>query len=173
MPLLPKVANTANNNAGLEDRTPLPAGDYLVHIVKTEFKETKAKNGHYLSVHMKVLDGDHKGRTLFSNLNLNNPNSVAVDIANKELNSICKACGKQGVEDSDELLQIPMIASVTVSEGDAQYLPQNRVNGYQSVEGGLEDAPTAAPVAVATPAQVVAAAAVAAPAASAKKLPWE
>lgn len=135
MPLLPNKANTEGNNETLEDRTPVPAGQYPMHIVKSEFKATKAKTGHYLALQFRILDGPYKGKALFTNLNLDNPNQVAVEIANKELNSICKAVGKEGVEDSDELHQIPLLGTVKVTEGDAQYPPQNEITGYEAIKG--------------------------------------
>lgn len=134
MPLLPQAANTADNNTAMDDRSPIPAGDYLMHIVKTEMKQTKAKTGHYLSCQFKVLEGDCKGRVVFTNLNLDNPNPVAVEIANKELNSICQACGLEGVEDSDELLNIPMKVTVKVTPGDAQWPPSNETSAYASAD---------------------------------------
>jgi hypothetical protein len=137
MPLLPKAANTEDNNETQEDRSPFPAGDYLMHIVKTEMKQTKAKTGHYLSIHFKILEGDYAGRMMFTNLNLDNPNPVAVDIANKELNSICQACGLEGVEDSDELLQIPMVVTAKVDPGDAQWPPSNAPTKYQNADAPI------------------------------------
>lgn len=141
MPLLPQRANTADNKEGLDDRSPIPAGDYLMHIVKGEMKETKAKTGHRLVLQFKVLEGDKKGRVVFVGLNLDNPNPIAVEIANKELNSICQACGKEGVEDSDELLQIPMMCTVTIKEGDANWAPSNEIKSYKSEgsTGGMVD----------------------------------
>ena len=134
MPLLPNRANTEENKDGMDDRSPIPAGDYPMHIVKTEFKPTKAKTGHYLACQLKVLDGEYKGRVVFLNLNLDNPNPVAVEIANKELNSICQACGQEGVEDSDELLNIPMMVSVKINPGDANWPPSNETTGYKSMD---------------------------------------
>lgn len=144
MPLLPKKANTPDNNQTLDDRTPVPAGDYVAAIVKTEFKQTKQKNGHYLSIQFKILEGEYKGRSLFTNLNLDNPNPVAVEIANKELNSICQACNLQGVEDSDQLLNIPILVSVKVTEPTPQYPAQNETTGYAPAEGAgaVQGAPT-------------------------------
>jgi len=135
MPLLPQKANTEGNNETLDDRTPIPAGKYAAHIIKSEFKPTKAKTGHYLALQFRVLEGEYKGKALFTNLNLDNPNQVAVEIANKELNTICKAVGKEGVEDSDELHQIPMMVTVKVTEGDASYPPNNEITGYEPYEG--------------------------------------
>ena len=139
MPLLPTPANTADNKEVLGDRTPIAAGDYIMHIVKTEMKPTNAKTGHYLSVQLKVLEGEKKGRVVFTNLNLDNPNPQAVEIANKELNSICQACGKEGVEDSDELLHIPMKVTVKVTPGDSKWPPSNETTAYASADEPMED----------------------------------
>ena len=130
MPLLPKAANTEGNKEGQDDRSVMAPGDYLMHIVKTEFKETKKKDGHYLACQLKVIEGENKGRVVFINLNLDNPNPVAVEIANKELNSICQACGLEGVEDSDELLNIPMSVKLKVKKGDAQWPDSNETVSY-------------------------------------------
>ena len=131
MALLPKAANTEGNNETQADRTALPAGDYLVHIVKSELKKTKAGTGSYLSIHMPVLEPEEfKGRFLFENLNLVNPNPIAVEIANKTMNSICVACGEEGVTDSDELHQIPFMVKVTVEEATAQWPESNNITAY-------------------------------------------
>jgi len=133
MALLPRSANTEDNNESSADRSALPAGDYLVHIVKSEMKQTKAKNGHYLSLHFQVIEPqDSAGKFVFTNLNLDNPNAIAVEIATKELNSICQACDKEGVEDSEELHQIPMVISVKVDPATAQWPEGNSITGYKN-----------------------------------------
>jgi hypothetical protein len=121
----------------MDDRTPIPAGDYNVHATKSEFKATKKKDGHQLLFTLKVLDGAHKGHTLFVGLNLNNPNPETVAIANKELNSMSQACGKVGVQDSDELHLIPFIAGVVVKPATAQYPEGNDVKSYKAIAGGM------------------------------------
>jgi hypothetical protein len=172
---LPQPANTPENNANLGDREPIPAGDYLAHIIKAVFKQTKKKTGHYLALDIRVLEGEHKGHALFSNLNLDNPNPVAVEIANKELNTICQALGKSNVIDSDELLQQPMIVTVIVKEGDANYPPSNEIVNYSAVPGpGQTAAPSEMPPT--EPAQTTEPATDATPPASepeTQKLPWE
>ena len=135
MPLLPQVANTEGNKAGQDDRSVLAPGKYLMHIVKTEMKAVKSpKTGHYLACQLKVLEGESKGRVVFVNLNLDNPNPVAVEIATKELNSICQACGLEGVEDSDELLQIPMTVELKIKKGDSQWPDSNETVSYTSAD---------------------------------------
>jgi len=182
MALLPKQANTEENSEGLGDRTALPAGSYLAHIVKSEMKQTKAKTGHYLSLHFTVLEGEKKGRMFFANLNLDNPNPIAVEIANKELNSICQACDLQGVEDSDELHQIPMLVTLKVDAATAQWPEGNSITAYadagefsdggdddggEAIEAELVEVEGEDPATVAEPDPEGAAAA------DAGKLPWE
>lgn len=137
MALLPKAANTEENKEGLGDRSALPAGEYLVHIIKSEMKETKESkatgkgNAYFLSLHMKVLEGERKGSLVFTNLNLKNPNPVAEEIANKELNSICQACGVQGVADSEEIHQVPFVVELKVDKATKQYPESNSVTAYK------------------------------------------
>jgi hypothetical protein len=156
MPLLPKKANCEGNNETLGDRSPLPAGSYIVAMKTSDYKETKSKNGHYLSVMFVVIEGPHKGRTLFTNLNLDNPNPVAVEIAYKELNSICEACGMAGVEDSAELYGIPLVVDVKVDKKEnSDFPPGNSITNYRKPEGEarrsvFQDATEEQPAATAT-----------------------
>ena len=130
MALLPNKANSETNNEKLDDRSPLPAGDYLCVIKKADFKQTKAKTGHYLNCQFVVAEGVKKGSSFFVNLNLDNPNPVAVDIANKELNSICDALDLTDVEDSDEILGQELGVTLKITPGDASYPPSNETTAY-------------------------------------------
>lgn len=134
MALLPRRYNTEDNNATMEDRSPLPNGDYVMVIDSSQIKATKAKTGHYLALTFKVLSpASHKGKVVFENLNLDNPNPIAVEIAEKTLNTICQACNKPGVEDSDELHGIPMLISIVEDDSNPQY-PGNKITAYNEVD---------------------------------------
>lgn len=142
MAKLPLQYNVEGNKEGLGDFTPLPAGEYTMAITKTQYKETKAKTGHYLQTILKVISGKNKGRVLFENLNLDNPNPIAVEIANKTLNSICQACDKVGVEDSEELHGIPMRVTLKVVPATATQPASNSVTMYKPHDGSeVEDLP--------------------------------
>src|SRR5690606_25634228 len=91
--------------------TPLPAGDYKVAIIASEMKQNAKKNGSFLALEFSVLDGEQKGRKLFSNLNLNNPNNQAVEIAKSELSAICRAVNVLTPNDSAELHNKPLWAT--------------------------------------------------------------
>lgn len=103
---------------------PLPPGKYPVQILKTEVKPTKAGNGSYLWLEMEIFDGPMKGRKVFSNLNLDNPNEQAVKIARKELSAILYAVELVTITHPDQLVNRWMYVSVRVKND------QNDVNGY-------------------------------------------
>lgn len=133
MAQLPSAFNAGQHDK-MEDFTPIPAGERLsVMVVKSELKDTKAGNGKRLLFYMKVQDGEYKGKTVFTGLNIVNPNPTAVEISQKELASICEACGKVTITDSQELHGIPFFITVGIEESDG-YPPKNIVKKYESAQ---------------------------------------
>ena len=98
----------ASQGEQMSDRSVLPPGEYLAAIAKSDVSDTKKGDGRKVDLEFEVLDGAHKGRRFWSMLNLWNRNPVAVEIAQRELNSICHAVGKLRVADTQELHGIPM-----------------------------------------------------------------
>jgi hypothetical protein len=84
-------AASVEPNAPLEA---LPPGDYRVQILQSEMRVTKAGTGQILWLDMEVLEGPLKGRHLYDQLNLINPNPTAEEIAQRTLSAICHAVGK-------------------------------------------------------------------------------
>lgn len=167
MATLPLKYNHEGNKEGLTDFTVIPAGEYPMVIAKSVYKPTKAKDGHYLQLSLKIISGNHKGKMIFENLNLDNPNPIAVEIANKTLNSVCQACDKIGVEDSDELHNIPMLVTLKVNSATATNPASNSATAFKPFTGTLtEELPTAAQTAASTNT-------VSAVAGEKRKLPWE
>lgn len=130
MAKLAQKYNTEDNKTGMNDFTAIPAGKYVAQIVKSELKENSKKTGHFISLHMKLVGGKENGRMIFENLNVDNPSAVAVEIANKTLNSICQACQKVGVEDTEELHGIPMAVTLKVDKATATRPASNSVVNY-------------------------------------------
>ena len=134
MARLPLTANAGDNTEGLTDFTPIPAGDVIAAIKTSQYKKTKAGDGHYLQLIWTVSSPKkYKSRTLFDNLNLDNPNPIAEEIANKALNSICQACDKIGVQDSEELHGIPCKLTLKVDPGNKNNPPSNCITAYKKV----------------------------------------
>lgn len=115
----------------------IPSGEYVAVITDTEWKDTKNKDGQYLSVKLEIIDGKYKGRVLFDNLNLNNKNETAVKIAQQTLASICLATNKVNVNDSSELHNVPLIVKVGVQPAQNGYDESNRIKGYKPNIGAV------------------------------------
>lgn len=115
----------------------IPAGDYVAVITDSEWKETKNRDGQYLSLKLEIIEGANKGRVLFDNLNLDNKNEKAVQIAHQTLASICLATNKINVNDSAELHNIPLIIKVGVQPAQGGYDESNRIKGYKPNTGAV------------------------------------
>lgn len=115
-----------------EDFSALPEGQYVVLATASEMKPTKNGNGEYLQFVFEVIDGQYKGRRLWSRLNLKNANQTAVDIAQRELAAICKAVGVIKPSDSSELHNKPLTVTVAV-EIDDRKREGNTIKKYEPV----------------------------------------
>jgi Protein of unknown function (DUF669) len=130
--------------SGVEPNVPLealPPGDYKVQILQSEMRVTKAGTGQLLWLDMEVLEGPLKGRHVYDQLNLINPNPTAEEIAQRTLSAICHAVGKLQVADSEELHFVPMMVRLAVKPNG-----YNEVKGYKPVSNaGSAPAAPAAP----------------------------
>lgn len=120
-------ANDVEPGVGFE---PIPAGEYIAAIVASETKATRAGTGNYLELSLQILEGPHKGRMLWSRLNLENPSATAVRIARAELSAICRAVNVMAPKDSCELHNIPLVIKVGVTERNDNGEPTNEIKGY-------------------------------------------
>ena len=129
---------------------PIPEGDYEVAIVKSQNKPTKSGTGSYLELQCQVVNGEYAKRVLWARLNLKNPSTAAVEMAKRELSSICHATGVLRPKCKEELHNIPMIVHVVQVEGRNGM--QNEIKGWRAKENAAPVAQSAAP-APSTPAQ--------------------
>ena len=106
----------ANTVPPKQDFVALPAGIYNVVIIDANWKTTKAGTGKMLVLEFEVLDGAKKGRKLFTRLNLDNPNAQAVQIAQSELSSICRAINCLKPTNETDLINVPLQVSVYVDD---------------------------------------------------------
>lgn len=138
---LPSVFD-AKNSEKMGDFEPVPAGWYIAEVVKSEMKNTAAKTGKYLNLQFKILEPEaYEGKVFFVLMNLVNPNPIAVEIAQKELASICSAVGIDELEDSVDLHDTPMGVRLTVNAGDANWPPKNVAKAYKAAsEVEIEEA---------------------------------
>ncbi len=102
----------ADDHGEMNSFSGLPADTYLMRIIASEMKPNSAKTGAFLEIDFSVIQGKFEGRRFLTRLNLDNPNSTAVQIANEELGAICRACGKPVIMDSVELHGIPLLVTL-------------------------------------------------------------
>lgn len=113
----------------------IPEGDYVALLVKSEEKDTKDGTSKYLSFEFEIVDGPYKSRKLWTNLNLFHHKQQVVDIAQRELGSICKAVGVLRPQDSSELHGIPLVIKVGFEKRKDTGEMQNKIKGYAAVGG--------------------------------------
>ncbi|WP_223425442.1 DUF669 domain-containing protein [Tateyamaria pelophila] len=153
--------DTSFDATSVEPSTPyelLPAGKYSAQIVESEMRVTRNGMGQLLWLMLDILDGPYKGRKIFDQLNLVNPNPVTVEIAQRTLSAICHATGRMQVSDSEELHQIPMTIQVKIKPPKNGYGESNAI-AYLPPERAGAPAVAARPAPPAAPATTQAAAA--------------
>jgi hypothetical protein len=109
---------------------PLPEGKYAVRIAKVEMKPTKAGTGKRLLVSCTILDGQHRGRSVMTGLNVANPNPTAQEIGRKQLRQLLQAVGLDGVRDMSALIDRECVASVTYKEAQNGYPAGNDIKAF-------------------------------------------
>jgi hypothetical protein len=115
-----------------EGLNPVPAGKYNVVIAASEVKETKNGNGRFLQLEFEIIDGEYKGRKVWTRINLWNPNKDAVRIAQGDMTAICRAVNVLHPKDSVELHNLPLCIKVALKPNQNGEL-QNEIpiGGYE------------------------------------------
>ena len=134
-------ANEVDPNFAFEA---IPAGKYLAVITESEMKPTKSGVGQYLQITFQVIDGEYKGRLVWSRLNLDNPNATTVKIARAELSAVCRAVGVLAPKDSLELHNIPLVITVGHKKRDVNGELTNVIKGYAKKDAASARAPATA-----------------------------
>ena len=109
----------------------LPAGWYTAYIKSAEIKLTKTGTGKYIAVRYDITGPTHAGRVVFGNLNINNPNPKAEEIARQQLGEIMRAIGLSSVQDTDQLIGGSLSIKLDVRESE-QYSSSNYVKSFKS-----------------------------------------
>ena len=127
---------------------PIPAGKYLAVITASEQKPNKAGTGRFLELAFTIIEGEFKNRQLWARLNLENPNELAMKIAQGELSAICRAVGVMKPNDSVELHNLPLVIRVRCARRKDTGELSNEIKGYEqkdAVTGRPQQATTNTP----------------------------
>jgi hypothetical protein len=138
MAQLPSAFNSSQHDT-MRDFSPLPTGEYISQITKSEMKPNKKKTGQYLELTFDVIQGEHKGKKFWVRLNLINPSPKAVEIANNELTTIVRAINNGNnmiVEDSQILHGKPLLVAVKATPATNTAAAGNEVTFYKQLNSG-------------------------------------
>ena len=137
---LPDVFRVTEDQPRMKEFGLIPSIFYLGHIKKSEVKKTKAGTGLRLNMQVEVesseednfveTESKYRGRLVFIGLNIKNPNAQTVEIAQRELTSICDACGIDELEDSEELHDITFGFKLGIDKGTDGYDDKNEIKKY-------------------------------------------
>ena len=123
--------------------SPVPEGDYEAMIVKSANKVNKKGTGSYLELQVQIISGEYAKRIVWARLNLKNPNPTSVEMAKRELASICYAVGVLKPSKKEDLHNIPMIIHV-VQRDDDRGGKQNDIKGWKAKPAAAQAAQPAA-----------------------------
>lgn len=116
----------------------IPAGEYEAVITDSEMKANKSNTGMFLELKTEIISGDYTGRKLTARLNLKNPSIKAVEMAKRELSSICHAVGVLQPRDSAELHNRPLIIKVKLVKRD-DGTNSNEIGGWKAKEAPVTE----------------------------------
>lgn len=131
---------------------PVPPGEYMLQVEKSELTPTKDQTGIILAVTVAVVSGQYEGRKIFPRFNIRNKSAQAQTIGIAEFKALCAACGvdyDRAREDTDVVNYVPFKAMVgmekeSINEATGQpYAPRNRITKYIPAGGSSATQPQA------------------------------
>lgn len=129
-----------------EDFPPIPSGEYILQITKTEQKKTKNGTGAYISITFDIIGPSYQGRKIFCNLNFRNDNTIAEKIGRQQLKALQLACAiPDPFTDDMQLIGHTVKASVTIREATEKYPASNDVKNFKPVGDAMPGAPMGMP----------------------------
>lgn len=131
-------ASEVDPNAGFG---PIPAGTYVAQVVDSDLKTNRAGTGQYIALQIEILDGEFKGRRVFSNLTVSHTNKTAERIGQAHLSALCRAVGVMQLTDTAQLHGRPIKITVRIRK-DEKYGESNEVTGFEPAASFAQ--PTAA-----------------------------
>ena len=119
-----------------QSSVPIPAGAYLAQVIESDLKRLKSGNGMGLALTFQIIDGEHKNRRLWANLNVQHSNPTAQQIGQQQLSSLCRALNVPQLKDTTQLHNKPLKVRVKIRI-DAAYGDKNEVTAYEPAAAGF------------------------------------
>ena len=110
----------------------IPAGEYKLVATEGEIKTTKAGTGSYAQFTNEIIEGEFKGRKIWTRFNTRNPNKQAQDIGHAQLKAFGTSVGNPNANEIPHFLNKPFLGSVTF-KNDPKYGESNDVKKFTSI----------------------------------------
>ena len=94
----------------------LPAGEYTAVVEDSDFRPTKSGSGELISVTLQVIEGQHRGRKIFDNMNIKHEKEIVQKIGKESFAELLRACGKPRIKDTAEIHGIPILIRVGLNK---------------------------------------------------------
>lgn len=113
---------------------PLPSGWYVAQITETEAKVPKSGQGKMLCVTYEIIDGEYRGRKVWSNFCFEHPNAEAQRIARGHISAISHAVGLPHCNESEQLHHVPLKIKVALDRDRNGDELVNKITGYAAAD---------------------------------------
>lgn len=111
------------------DESLMPTGWYPARIVRSELRDLKSGEGQRLVITYVVDSGPYAKRRIDIGFNVSHPNPQAVEISQRELAKVLRACGLSQINDTLELHDRPHQIHIGVEMYKDR--EQNRINDWK------------------------------------------
>lgn len=119
----------------------IPEGtEVRMKCTEAEDKETST-GGEMVACTFQIVEGEHKGRKIWTNFNIVNKSEKAQNFGRRMLSGWARACGRPNAKSTDELLEKPFWCKLGIEKGTGQYKDKNVIASYLMPEGASEPAP--------------------------------
>ena len=115
----------------------IPAGQYPMMLKEAMTKSNNAGTGTNLVFKGEVIDGNYKGRIVFCNLSIENPNQTTVKIAVKQLAKLCLAVGLPRITSPEQLNGKIFVGVVGLQKDDKT---RNDLRDFKPLDGAQQTA---------------------------------
>jgi hypothetical protein len=114
----------------------VPTAKYVLEIVNSDIKPTKAEDGRYINFEIKICDGEYVNRRIFEMVHIENTSEKAVARGLSTLKKICAAVGMPGKlpRDTEQLHGIQFLGLVGIKKGDGNYEDKNCIKTWEQLE---------------------------------------
>lgn len=103
-------------------------------------KQTKAGNGHYVELVLRILEGEFQGKKVWNRINIDNPSAKCVEIGCAQLAALGLALGIANLTTVQQLVNGVVIAHVKV-DGEQNDVRTYSAAGQQPVQPPIQQNP--------------------------------